>query len=190
MLQMCTGEETAAANDGERIRHTLRIAGVCAAATILFSTDTLGQTYPSRPIPFIVPGAGSGASSDLYARLIERCVGPTRGDRQSRRHGWFHRRDSGSQGAARRPYAATRPSDAWHGVLAPAKVDPAIIMRLNREIVHHRLARRAESTTTGRRRNHAHHARRICVDRTHRVRQVEKGRQTSRCDARPIKSVR
>jgi tripartite-type tricarboxylate transporter receptor subunit TctC len=29
-----------------------------------------GSAYPSRPIRFIVPGAGSGAGADLYARLI------------------------------------------------------------------------------------------------------------------------
>ena len=32
--------------------------------------QTAAQAYPARPMRFVVPGAGSGAGSDLYARLI------------------------------------------------------------------------------------------------------------------------
>jgi tripartite-type tricarboxylate transporter receptor subunit TctC len=41
-------------------------ANLCAQA----ASTSAGQAYPSRPIRFIVPGAGSGSGSDLYARLI------------------------------------------------------------------------------------------------------------------------
>jgi tripartite-type tricarboxylate transporter receptor subunit TctC len=56
----------------------LRYATLCAAAVLVFNlipdasaaTSNAAQAYPSRPIRFIVPGAGSGSGSDLYARLI------------------------------------------------------------------------------------------------------------------------
>ena len=41
-----------------------------AAMMLLHSVEAAAQSYPSRPIRFIVPGAGSGSGSDLYARLI------------------------------------------------------------------------------------------------------------------------
>jgi tripartite-type tricarboxylate transporter receptor subunit TctC len=49
-----------------------------AASTQTASTGS-GHAYPSRPIRFIVPGAGSGAGSDLYARLIGKKMNDTWG---------------------------------------------------------------------------------------------------------------
>ena len=41
-----------------------------AIAAISLSAVAQAQNYPTRPIRFIVPSAGSGSGSDLYARLI------------------------------------------------------------------------------------------------------------------------
>jgi tripartite-type tricarboxylate transporter receptor subunit TctC len=50
-------------------RARLLIAAL-GTATLVHNLPATAQSYPSRPIRFIVPGAGSGSGSDLYARLI------------------------------------------------------------------------------------------------------------------------
>lgn len=59
-------------------RSRLRYGTLCATAVASFillqpadaATSAAAQAFPSRPIRFIVPSAGSGSGSDLYARLI------------------------------------------------------------------------------------------------------------------------
>ena len=50
-------------------RARLLIAAL-GTSTLVHNLPATAQSYPSRPIRFIVPGAGSGSGSDLYARLI------------------------------------------------------------------------------------------------------------------------
>ena len=46
---------------------TLAVAGLL---NVMHAYAQTAASYPSRPMRFIVPGAGSGSGSDLYARLI------------------------------------------------------------------------------------------------------------------------
>ena len=54
----------------ELITHAHVTKSIACIALLACSAFTNAQNYPTRPIRFIVPGAGSGSGSDLYARLI------------------------------------------------------------------------------------------------------------------------
>ena len=49
---------------------TMAMRSAIALFSINLAHAQTAANYPSRPIRFIVPGAGSGSGSDLYARLI------------------------------------------------------------------------------------------------------------------------
>lgn len=57
---------------GPQVRALCTIAAAAFTLSVCAHAASTGaaQSYPSRPIRFIVPSAGSGAGSDLYARLI------------------------------------------------------------------------------------------------------------------------